>query len=36
MRTPGRPERNDSLHGHPGDGEDLKMENAEGDISQYG
>src|SRR6267378_3345197 len=34
MRTPSRPERNDSLHCHPGDGENLKLKNASRDIRQ--
>src|SRR6267378_4307114 len=36
MRTPSRPERSDSLYGHSGDGENLKLKNAPRDIRQLG
>jgi hypothetical protein len=35
VRTPSRPERNDSLYGHPDDGENLKLKNAPRDIRQF-
>src|SRR6266571_3289684 len=34
IRTPSRPERNNSLYGHPADGENLKLKNAPRDIRQ--
>jgi hypothetical protein len=36
MRTPSRPERNESFRGHPDDGENLELENAPRDTQQLG